>query len=193
MEQLQAILDSINDILWSNALIILLLASGVYYTIRLNFAQFTKIPLMIKYMFEENTSGTGRTSFQAFALTLSTRVGTGNIAGVATAIALGFCTPGVQAGPAFVQHGLDTSLAGFGSPFVAIAMFFFASLLSGMGPGRCGNGRLSWFNLIAMLLLSSGAIKAYKDFIEQYNATGDATFHPKKLGIKNTDDDVWEG
>lgn len=51
MEQLQAILDSINDILWSNALIILLLASGVYYTIRLNFAQFTKIPLMIKYMF----------------------------------------------------------------------------------------------------------------------------------------------
>ena len=97
MEQLQAILDSINDILWSNALIILLLASGVYYTIRLNFAQFTKIPLMIKYMFEENTSGTGRTPFQAFALTLSTRVGTGNIAGVATAIALGFCTPGVIA------------------------------------------------------------------------------------------------
>lgn len=89
MEQLQAILDSINDILWSNALIILLLASGVYYTIRLNFAQFTKIPLMIKYMFEENTSGTGRTPFQAFALTLSTRVGTGNIAGVATAIAAG--------------------------------------------------------------------------------------------------------
>lgn len=149
--------------------------------------------------------------------------------------------PGVQAGPGFVQHGLDTSLAGFGAPFVAIAMFFFAfttilgnyyaaetgiayitnKLKSGDNKialavlrvvtlvaifvfasrpsslawalGDVGMGVLSWFNLIAMLLLSGGAIKAYKDFIEQYNATGDATFHPKKLGIKNTDDDVWEG
>ena len=86
---LQNILDSINNILWSNALVILLLCSGIYYTIRIKFVQFTKIPLMFKFMFEKNDSGTGRTPFQAFALTLSTRVGTGNIAGVATAIAAG--------------------------------------------------------------------------------------------------------
>lgn len=83
------ILNSINNVLWSNVLVLLLFLSGLYYTIRIGFAQFRRIPLMKRYLLEDATPTEGRTPFQAFALTLSTRVGTGNIAGVATAIAVG--------------------------------------------------------------------------------------------------------
>lgn len=86
---LQQILDNINGVLWSNALIIFALASGLYYTIRTKGAQFKYIKLMTKYMFEKNDSDSGRSAFQSFALTMSTRVGTGNIAGVASAISVG--------------------------------------------------------------------------------------------------------
>lgn len=83
------VLNSINNVLWSNVLVLLLFLSGLYYSIRIGFAQFRRIPQMGKYLFEDTDPSEGRTSFQAFALTLSTRVGTGNIAGVATAVAVG--------------------------------------------------------------------------------------------------------
>ncbi len=86
---LQQIMDSINGVLWSNALILLALLSGLYYTIRTKGAQFRYIKLMTHYMFEKNDSNVGRSAFQSFALTMSTRVGTGNIAGVASAISIG--------------------------------------------------------------------------------------------------------
>lgn len=86
---LQQIMDSINGLLWSNVLIAFALLSGLYYTIRTKGAQFRYIKLMTKYMFEKNDSNVGRSAFQSFALTMSTRVGTGNIAGVASAISIG--------------------------------------------------------------------------------------------------------
>ncbi|MDF2948479.1 MAG: yrbD [Sedimentibacter sp.] len=85
----QQIMDSINGYLWSNVLIAFALLSGLYYTIRTKGAQFRYIKLMTKYMFEKNDSNVGRSAFQSFALTMSTRVGTGNIAGVASAISIG--------------------------------------------------------------------------------------------------------
>lgn len=86
---LQQIMDNINGVLWSNFLIYFALLSGLYYTIRTKGAQFRYIKLMTKYMFEKNDSNVGRSAFQSFALTMSTRVGTGNIAGVASAISIG--------------------------------------------------------------------------------------------------------
>lgn len=86
---LQQIMDSINGVLWSNFLIYFALLSGLYYTIRTKGAQFGLIKLMSKFTFEKNDTNVGRSAFQSFALTMSTRVGTGNIAGVASAISIG--------------------------------------------------------------------------------------------------------
>lgn len=85
----QQVMDSINGVLWSNFFVAFALLSGVYYTIRTKGAQFRYIKIMGKYMLEKNDTGIGRSAFQSFALTLSARVGTGNIAGVASAIAVG--------------------------------------------------------------------------------------------------------
>ncbi len=83
------IINLLNDIIWSNALIALCLGAGVYFSIRLGFPQVRMLKHMIQLLFKKNSSDTGISSFQAFALAISGRVGTGNIAGVATAIALG--------------------------------------------------------------------------------------------------------
>lgn len=86
---MHSILDSINGVLWGNIMVLLALLTGLYYTIRTKGAQFRLAKLMAKYTFEKNTTGIGRTAFQSFAVTLSGRVGTGNIAGVATALFAG--------------------------------------------------------------------------------------------------------
>ena len=85
----QNILDTINGYLWSNVFVTFALLSGLYYTIRTKGAQFRYIKLMWKYLFEEQQKEIGRTPFQSFVVTMSTRVGTGNIAGVASAISIG--------------------------------------------------------------------------------------------------------
>lgn len=82
-------LDSINGLLWGNVMIGLALLTGLYYTVRTRGAQFRYLKLMKKYTFEKHTTDVGRTAFQSFAVTLSGRVGTGNIAGVATALFVG--------------------------------------------------------------------------------------------------------
>ena len=63
--------------------------AGVYFTIATRFLQIRYFKEMIKLLFEGKSSETGISSFQAFCLALSGRVGIGNIAGVATAIAFG--------------------------------------------------------------------------------------------------------
>lgn len=83
------IVDFLNGILWSKIFIAFALLSGVYYTLGTKFIQFRKIKLMVKFMLNRNSSKEGVSSFQALALSLAGRVGTGNIAGVASAIALG--------------------------------------------------------------------------------------------------------
>lgn len=83
------LVDKINGLLWGNVFVLFALLSGLYYTLRTKFVQFRSIKLMTKFMLEKNTTETGRSSFQAFALSIAGRVGTGNIAGVATAIAIG--------------------------------------------------------------------------------------------------------
>src|SRR5690606_35399136 len=83
------ILNSINDLVWSNGLIYVCIAAGIYFTIRFGVPQLTYLKEMVRLLFSNNSSAKGISSFQAFSLAISGRVGTGNIAGVATAIAMG--------------------------------------------------------------------------------------------------------
>ncbi|GIZ08129.1 sodium:alanine symporter family protein [Flavobacterium sp. UMI-01] len=79
----------LNDIIWSNALIILCLGTGLYFSIRTRFLQLRHLKEMILLLFDGKSTDSGVSSFQALAMSLAGRVGTGNIAGVATAIAFG--------------------------------------------------------------------------------------------------------
>lgn len=93
------IVKVINDVVWSPALVVLLVGAGLYFTIRTRCVQLRKVGMMARLLFSGVKSGgepdgksDGRyslSSFQAFCLALSGRVGTGNIVGVATAIAFG--------------------------------------------------------------------------------------------------------
>ncbi len=82
-------LNDLNSLIWSNPLIYLCLGSGVYFSIRSRFMQIRQIPEMIRVMIRGESSPDGVSSFQALMISLAGRVGTGNIAGVATAIAFG--------------------------------------------------------------------------------------------------------
>lgn len=83
------ILSSINDIVWSNALILLCLGAGIYFSFVTRFLQVRYFREMIRLLFKGEASEKGVSSFQAFSIAIAGRVGTGNIAGVATAIAMG--------------------------------------------------------------------------------------------------------
>jgi AGCS family alanine or glycine:cation symporter len=83
------ILNSINDIIWSNAMILLCIGAGIYFSIATKFLQITNFRDMLKLLFAKATNDSGVSSFQAFAIALCGRIGTGNIVGVATAIAMG--------------------------------------------------------------------------------------------------------
>lgn len=81
--------DALNDIIWCSAVIYLCLGAGLYFSIRPRFVQLRGVPEMIRLMFVGSRSDARVSSFQALAMPLSGRVGIGNIAGVATAIAAG--------------------------------------------------------------------------------------------------------
>jgi alanine or glycine:cation symporter, AGCS family len=82
-------IDFVNGLIWSQALIYLCLAVGLYFSIRTRFMQVRGFAEMIRLMFRGEKSQAGVSSFQALAMSLAGRVGTGNIAGVATAITFG--------------------------------------------------------------------------------------------------------
>lgn len=86
---LENLIASINDALYSYILIIVLLLGGLYFTIRTRFVQFRLIKEQIKAVTEKPTDGKGVSSFQALMVSTASRVGTGNIIGVSTALCLG--------------------------------------------------------------------------------------------------------
>ncbi|WP_336670566.1 alanine/glycine:cation symporter family protein [Tsukamurella sp. USMM236] len=83
------LLATLNEYVWSPALIYLCLGVGVYFSIRSRLVQVRQIPAMLGQLIHGEKSASGVSSFQALAMSLAGRVGTGNIAGVATAIAFG--------------------------------------------------------------------------------------------------------
>ena len=83
------IISDISNVLYSYVLIILLVAGGIYFTIRTKFAQFRLFKDQIKSVTEKKTDKKGVSSFQALMVSTASRVGTGNIIGVSTAILFG--------------------------------------------------------------------------------------------------------
>jgi alanine or glycine:cation symporter, AGCS family len=86
---MSAAIDFLNGLIWSQALIYLCLGVGLYFSIRTRFMQVRGFGEMLRLMFRGQKSQAGVSSFQALAMSLAGRVGTGNIAGVATAITFG--------------------------------------------------------------------------------------------------------
>ncbi len=89
---MQSLVDFLNGIIWSPVLIYLCLGAGLFYSIMTRFVQVRHFFEMWRLLLSGKSSKKGISSFQALAVSLSGRVGTGNIAGVAAAI--GFGGPG---------------------------------------------------------------------------------------------------
>lgn len=83
------LVDTIVGLLWSKALVVILLCGGLYFTIGSRFVQFRSIKEMTRLVVDRKKEETGISSLQALTMSLAARVGTGNIAGVATAIFFG--------------------------------------------------------------------------------------------------------
>ncbi|MFD1794747.1 alanine:cation symporter family protein [Paracoccus aurantiacus] len=87
---MNAIIDFLNTIFWGYILIYGLLAVGIYFTLRLGFIQFRHFAEMWRCVLgSDQTDKDGISPFQALTVSLASRVGTGNIAGVAVALTLG--------------------------------------------------------------------------------------------------------
>ena len=90
MDSINNTVDTTNHYLCSYILIVLLIGSGLYFTFKTNFVQFRHFGEMCRLLLNKSKNNkTGVSSFQAFCISTASRVGTGNIAGVAMAIAIG--------------------------------------------------------------------------------------------------------
>ncbi len=85
----EKIISSINDALYGYLLIIVLVAGGLYFTFRTKFAQFGMFKEQIRVVGEKSSKKGGVSSFHALMVSTASRVGTGNIIGVSTALCLG--------------------------------------------------------------------------------------------------------
>ena len=85
----EAVVDWVLGVVWSPLLVGLCLLAGLYFSVRTRFVQLRGLPDMLRLMFQSPSSASGVSSFQALSISLSSRVGVGNIAGVAMAIAYG--------------------------------------------------------------------------------------------------------
>ena len=91
------LLNTVNDVMWGYCLIAVLVGCGLWFTVRMGFVQFRMLGEMVRLLADSTSSTSQRegrqskhiSSFQAFVVSLASRVGTGNLAGVATAIAVG--------------------------------------------------------------------------------------------------------
>lgn len=90
-EFLENVIGSANDFLWSKLLIVLLLSLGLFFTFRSKGLQVRMLKEMIRVLKEGAAARTKNSisPFQAFCISMAARVGTGNITGIAIAIALG--------------------------------------------------------------------------------------------------------
>lgn len=113
MELINNFINSFNDLLWTYILIALLISLGLYFSFKTRFVQFRYIKEMFRLLGDSNSSNNKKdsvSSFQAFCISTASRVGTGNLAGVATAIAIG--------GPGSVFWMWIIALIGAASSFV---------------------------------------------------------------------------
>ena len=87
------LITQLNDFLWSYVLVVALIGCGLWFTVKTRFVQFRMVGEMVRLLTDAalpgGKNGKHISSFQAFAVSVATRVGTGNLAGVATAIVIG--------------------------------------------------------------------------------------------------------
>lgn len=115
MDLLNNVINTGNTILWGYVLIYGLVILGLYFTVKSGFVQFRLFGEMFRLLLEKNPEKNEKStksvsSFQAFTISLASRVGTGNLAGVAIAVAVG--------GPGAVFWMWVIALIGAGSSFV---------------------------------------------------------------------------
>ncbi|MFC4409591.1 alanine/glycine:cation symporter family protein [Chungangia koreensis] len=110
MSILEWIVDKGNFLLWEYILIYVLIGLGLYFSIRTKFVQVRLFPEMFRVITEKKDGETGVSPFQAFTISTASRVGTGNITGVAIAIAIG--------GPGAVFWMWIVALIGMATAFI---------------------------------------------------------------------------
>lgn len=156
MEIFSNIIDNINTFMWSYLLVVLLIGVGLYFSFKTRFVQFRHF----KEMFTLLTNGIGKkdnkggiSSFQAFCISTASRVGTGNIAGVAMAIAIG--------GPGAVFWMWLIALIGGASSFVESTLAQIYKIKDDNGTFRGGPAyymekglNKRWMGVIFSILIS---------------------------------------
>lgn len=104
------IINTLSDLLYTYILIVLLLGTGIFFSFKTRFIQFRMLREAIRVVMEPKEDERGLSSFQALMVSTASRVGTGNIAGISTAICLG--------GPGAVFWMWITALLGSASAFI---------------------------------------------------------------------------
>jgi len=89
LEAFETLIDQISTVMYSYILIIMLLAVGIYFTVRSRFIQIRMLRESIRVVGEKSSDKNSVSAFEALMVSTASRVGTGNIVGVATAIAIG--------------------------------------------------------------------------------------------------------
>lgn len=89
MDKLNIVLQTMRDAVWGVPTLVLLLGTGLYFTIRLRGLQFRKFPLACKMIFEKEDGGGDVSPFGSLCTSLAATIGTGSIVGVATALRMG--------------------------------------------------------------------------------------------------------
>lgn len=162
MDAFMEINSAINGFVWGPIMLVLLVGTGVYFTVRTNFMPITKLGYVLKNtlfkMFDKKIAGEGDiTPFQAVATALAATIGTGNIAGVATAIAVG--------GPGAVFWMWISAIFGMGTKFaeVVLAIKFREKTEDGRyvgGPMYYIEKGLGW-RWLAVIFAFFGAVAAF--------------------------------
>jgi AGCS family alanine or glycine:cation symporter len=162
MEFLMKINDTINGLVWGPYMLVLIVGTGIYFTVRTNFVSIAKFGYVMKNtimkMFDKTKVGEGEiTPFQALATALAATVGTGNIAGVATAIAIG--------GPGAVFWMWVSALFGMTTKFAEVVLAI--KYREKKEDGRFVGGPMYYIskglgmNWLAVLFAIFGAIAAF--------------------------------
>lgn len=159
MDKLTELISTTNNWITTHILIVILIGAGIYFTIRTGFVQIRLFGQMVKQVFDSrDVDGDGISSFQAFAIGIASRVGTGNIAGVAIAVTLG--------GPGAVFWMWLVAFLGMATAFIeaTLAQLFKIRWHDGTfrgGPAfyiQRGLGSRTWGVVFALFLICSFGI-----------------------------------
>ncbi|HEY1622728.1 MAG TPA: alanine/glycine:cation symporter family protein [Streptosporangiaceae bacterium] len=131
MDFIQAnLIDPVSHFLYTYILIYVLLGAGIYFTVCTRFVQIRRFPGMFRLMISPGGAAGGISSFQAFCVGLASRVGTGNIAGVAIALTLG--------GPGAIFWMWVVALVGMATGFVEATLAQIFKVTAADGSFRGG-------------------------------------------------------